>query len=279
LAELNENHGKKTPLLVILDFRNDHATVGKWLSAFKCLESSTRVRVLGLRGKEAAATPAEQAALPVQMLEQPISRHSIQTALKLLSDTSEAGMPLATSRESSDPATKRASKILVVDDNDVNRLLATTILSRHGYETEVAHSGWLAVSMIKESRFALVLMDVQMPGIDGLEATKHIRRLPGARALTPIVAMTANAMPGDRERCLAAGMDDYLSKPINASLLIDIAEQYCGRCDAAPVPGTGTQECPKADGSTTAAEPHTADGGPFSQIMSVLDDIEQAAIV
>jgi signal transduction histidine kinase/DNA-binding response OmpR family regulator len=104
-------------------------------------------------------------------------------------------------------------RILLAEDNPVNQKLALRLLERMGYRADVAENGLAAISAVEGSTYDVILMDVQMPELDGLEATRRIRRRwPGG---TPrIVAMTANAMDGDREACLAAGMDDYISKPI-----------------------------------------------------------------
>ena len=111
-------------------------------------------------------------------------------------------------------------RVLVVDDVDANCRLAQALLRRFGHVSEVATSGLEAVEMATTGRYDVILMDVQMPDIDGLEATRRIRERLGAS--TPrIVAMTANAMPGDRERCLAAGMHGYLAKPIDPQALAD----------------------------------------------------------
>ena len=110
-------------------------------------------------------------------------------------------------------------KILLAEDNPVNQKLALRLLERMGYHADVAGNGLEAIAAIEGSVYDVVLMDVQMPELDGLEATRRIRaRWPGA-AGPRIVAMTANAMEGDRETCLAAGMDDYVSKPIRPETL------------------------------------------------------------
>jgi CheY-like chemotaxis protein len=110
----------------------------------------------------------------------------------------------------------RPLRILLAEDNAVNQKLALRLLSQMGYGAEVANDGQEALDALAAREFDVVLMDVQMPEVDGLEATRRIRRQWPDRPIR-IVAMTANAMAGDREACLAAGMDDYISKPIRPS--------------------------------------------------------------
>jgi signal transduction histidine kinase/CheY-like chemotaxis protein/ABC-type amino acid transport substrate-binding protein len=108
----------------------------------------------------------------------------------------------------------KGSKILLAEDNEVNQLVASRILKNAGLEVDVAQNGEEAVEMVKNVQYDLVLMDIQMPVMDGLSATKAIRAMPGFENL-PIVAMTAHAMSGDREQSLAVGMNDHVTKPIN----------------------------------------------------------------
>jgi len=117
--------------------------------------------------------------------------------------------------------------ILLTEDNVVNQLVARTMLEKAGHSVVVAGNGRQALRLLEEQPFDLVLMDVQMPEMDGLEATAAIRdreKRTGERV--PIVAMTAHAMTGDRERCLSAGMDAYISKPIQAAALLDLVGKY-----------------------------------------------------
>jgi len=111
-------------------------------------------------------------------------------------------------------ATQHPLRILLVDDNAVNQKLALRLLSRMGYSADTAANGLEAVAAVERQPYDLVLMDVQMPEMDGLEATRRIIEATPADELPWIVAMTANAMDGDRERCAEAGMDSYVSKPI-----------------------------------------------------------------
>jgi PAS domain S-box-containing protein len=115
-------------------------------------------------------------------------------------------------------------RILLVEDNPANQTLAAYILEERGHAVEIAGDGQQAIRLTRQNRYDVILMDVQMPGMDGLEATKAIRAQGDGPRRVPIIAMTAHALKGDRERCLAAGMDAYLSKPIDAHELIALVE-------------------------------------------------------
>ncbi|MBW2000023.1 MAG: PAS domain S-box protein, partial [Deltaproteobacteria bacterium] len=138
-------------------------------------------------------------------------------------------------------------KILMAEDNLVNQKLAQKILEKRGHEVTTATNGREAVEMFEKESFDLILMDVQMPEMDGIEATRAIReRERRMESRIPIVAMTAHAMKGDKERCLAAGMDDYVSKPVKAEELYRVIERQAvksrkgGRMKREwSVPGTG----------------------------------------
>jgi len=119
------------------------------------------------------------------------------------------------------PATRR---VLIAEDNAVNVLVVRTVLERAGYEVETAANGDEALSLLGRSPFDLVLMDISMPNVDGMEATRRVRagELSGVDAAVPIVAITAHSMHGDREEFLAAGMDDYLAKPFSKQALLDV---------------------------------------------------------
>jgi len=117
-----------------------------------------------------------------------------------------------------------AWRILVVEDNPVNQIVATRALVTLGYLADVVPGGEEALEALKDRRFDLILMDCQMPGMDGYAATAEIRRREKGRSRIPIVAMTANPIDGDRQRCMAAGMDDYLPKPIRLGALEKMLE-------------------------------------------------------
>ena len=124
-----------------------------------------------------------------------------------------------TARSTMPPPAKHALRILVAEDNPVNQLLIEAVLTRLGHHCEIVDNGRAAVARAGQGAHDLVLMDVQMPEMDGLAATHAIRALPGPAGRVPIVAMTANALVEDRQRCLLAGMNDYLSKPIDLHAL------------------------------------------------------------
>jgi signal transduction histidine kinase/CheY-like chemotaxis protein len=152
------------------------------------------------------------------------------------------------------PAPARRFRVLLAEDNAVNQKLAVSLLAKQGHEVVVARDGREALAALEQEPFDLVLMDLEMPGMDGLEATGHIRaREHGTGRHTPVVAMTAHAMKGDRERCLAAGMDAYLAKPIRAGQLLEVVAEF----DAAARPEKVPRE---ADGAPPSPSMPAADG-------------------
>jgi PAS domain S-box-containing protein len=143
----------------------------------------------------------------------------------------------------------RALKVLLAEDNPVNQKLVLTLLTKRGHQAAVASEGRQALEMVKSQEFDLVLMDVQMPVMDGLEATAAIRKLEeGTGRRVPIIALTAHAMKGDREKFLAAGMDDYLAKPIDPRTMFRVIEEAAG---PSPAASGASAPRPVEEGSST----------------------------
>jgi two-component system sensor histidine kinase/response regulator len=121
-------------------------------------------------------------------------------------------------------AAKYPLKILLAEDDVFNQMVALQVLENIGYSATIAENGRIAVEHTQDGTYDLVLMDVQMPEMDGFEATKCIRETLAQQPV--ILAMTANAMDGDRNRCILAGMDDYISKPVNIEELVVKLEKW-----------------------------------------------------
>jgi two-component system, sensor histidine kinase and response regulator len=117
-------------------------------------------------------------------------------------------------------------KILVAEDNKVNQWVTMRMLQKMGCQADLVCDGASAISSVSANSYDLVLMDLHMPVVDGLEATRRIRKLPVAQSSIPIVALTASALFRDRSECLSAGMDDYLSKPIEIKALRRVLDRW-----------------------------------------------------
>lgn len=142
----------------------------------------------------------------------------------------------------------RSLHVLVAEDNPVNQRVVQLLLERRGHRVELVADGAEAVAAVRRARFDLVLMDVQMPQMDGIEATRAIRLAEaGTDRHLPIVAMTAHAMKGDRERCLDAGMDDYVAKPVRSVELLRVIASALG--------AAGARSCPVTDETDDSSEP------------------------
>ena len=152
------------------------------------------------------------------------SRFTISLPWHSPDTTSPPDTPATTTDEKTAPA-KKLARILLVEDSFVNMQMTLVYLQKMGYDVVVARTGTEALEMVEQHHPDLVLMDIQMPEMDGLEATRRIRLNPETKRL-PIIALTALAMPGDRERCIAAGANDYLSKPIRLKELTRIIQKH-----------------------------------------------------
>jgi two-component system, sensor histidine kinase and response regulator len=158
-----------------------------------------------------------------------------------------AGAQPAAAPPAAVPARERL-RVLLVEDNPVNRKLAVHVLEKDGHSVVAAENGEIALGVLESSTFDLILMDVQMPKMDGIEATRAIRekeRVSGAHV--PIIALTAHAMAGDRERCLQAGMDGYLIKPIRPATLLEAIQRLQVVSPARPAQAPETGGAPALD--------------------------------
>jgi len=168
-------------------------------------------------------------------------------------------------------------EVLVVEDTAVNQAVAAHMLKKIGFRSRIAENGVKALEALAERSYAVVLMDCQMPELDGYETTRAIRLREGGGPRIPIIAMTANSMKGERERCLAAGMDDYLSKPLRNRTLTDALARWVGSAsDGDPTPG----EAGAGDGDEASqllheavvAELEALDGELFASLLSLYFD-------
>ena len=169
-------------------------------------------------------------------------RRCLETVLSYSEERSAAEQPLVTSHILQEQR-KGSRRILVVEDNPVNRKVARGMIEKMGFSVEMACNGQEALDALRGSQFDLVIMDCQMPEMDGYEATTRLRNpVYGAlRSNVPVIAMTANAMKGDPEKCLMAGMDDYVSKPVNPPELAAAIERWLDRSH--PTPKTAQAAC------------------------------------
>jgi signal transduction histidine kinase/DNA-binding response OmpR family regulator/putative methionine-R-sulfoxide reductase with GAF domain len=159
--------------------------------------------------------------------------HLFDTLVGLLAHEATPRAAAAPGKSQLDPgqAARHPLRILLAEDNVVNQKLALRLLQQMGYRADLASNGIEAVESVQRQAYDVVLMDVQMPEMDGLEASRQITARWQAKDRPRIIAMTANAMQGDRDMCLAAGMDDYLTKPIRVELLVEALNQASARKD------------------------------------------------
>jgi signal transduction histidine kinase/CheY-like chemotaxis protein len=182
---------------------------------------------IGTHGREAAFRQSGIAVVLTKPVRQPQLLDALTAALSARTADPAPARRLATVDASEPlPVIGARPRVLVAEDNPVNQRVAVRMLERLGLGADVASDGYEAVESLGRQRYAVVLMDCQMPELDGFQATARIRAREGANRRTPIIAMTASAMRGDRENCLAAGMDDYLAKPVTIDNLRAVLRRW-----------------------------------------------------
>jgi signal transduction histidine kinase/CheY-like chemotaxis protein len=196
------------------------------------------VLMITSEGQRGDAARCRELGISVYLVK-PICRSELLAALREALEPSPRSQPPALVTRHTLREGRRKLRLLLAEDNPVNQKVMLSLLQRIGHQTSVAPNGRAAVDLATRQRFDLVFMDVQMPEMDGFAATVEIRRLEQASGRhLPIVAMTAHALKGDRERCLATGMDGYISKPINFQRVEEELERLCGDLCLAPSPAS-----------------------------------------
>ncbi len=244
--ELKEAVRNQAPYQVALLTGKDGETLGARIEADPALKPTFLILIasLGQRGDGRRVEAAGFAG----WLAKPVRANQLRDLLALTFDRashdalSPEDRPLTA--HSVGEASVRRERVLIVEDNITNQLVAMKLLEKLGCRSDVAANGHEALTALASIPYALIFMDCQMPEMDGFEATKRIRRGeagPG-RASTPVIAMTARAMQGDREKCLEAGMNDYLSKPVNLAALARVLERWTGRPEPPAIDAAASAE-------------------------------------
>lgn len=213
--------------LIITDMQMPDMDGVQFAEALKARKIKTPIILLSSIGLETRETHGN---LFSGVINKPAKSHQLLGLIHLA--LTEAPQPVSTQRAPDNIlqksfATEHPLKILVAEDNIINLKLISTVLAKLGYEIDAAGNGQIAVEMVRKNKYDLVFMDVLMPEMDGLEATKSIRSITDLRQ-PKIVAMTANAMQEDRNACTEAGMDDYISKPMGIGILMEVLRETAG---------------------------------------------------
>ena len=226
LALLAEAAARGAPFdFALVDGRLDDLEPAAFAARLRADETlaATRLVLLAPAGLRGDARRAEAAGFAAY-LAKPVTAETLMACLRTLRAGGEAEI---LTRHSLSERRGRPLRLLVVDDNALNCRLLAVLLERAGHTVVTVQSGTAALERLAAEPFDLVLMDMQMPGLDGLETTRRIRAMADpARAATPVVAVTANAMADDERRCRAAGMDGYLTKPVDGASLLATVDRH-----------------------------------------------------
>jgi two-component system sensor histidine kinase/response regulator len=207
----------------------------------------------------------------------PVKQQMLFDAVVAVLSREEKQQPGLITRHTLNEQRKLGQRILLAEDNAINQKLAVVLLQKAGYSVDAVETGAQALEKVQSDQYNVVLMDVQMPEMDGFEATQHIREWERERGShIPIIAMTAHAMQGDRERCLEAGMDDYVSKPLEPKVLFAALDRWVRSTESTI---TDEMEMPQDYSSPENVFSGNLDEGLFGETSSASRLAEQAAPV
>ncbi len=241
--------------IVLVNHRAEEMPLGELAQALRRLLAPAKPRLVLLStiGDSADAGKLDEAGFSACLLQPMRSSYLLEVLLSLRPRAKPEPIP---PQPASIPEQTHGSnpRVLVAEDHPVNQKVIARMLESLGYVSNIVEDGRRAVEWVRKRDVDVVLMDCQMPELDGYEATRAIRGLEGRRGNTPIVAMTALALDGDRERCLEAGMDDYLSKPITTGTLRAVLDRWAGAGEAM-VSAVGTTPASSTDPGATVGVP------------------------
>ncbi len=237
-----------------------------------------KAAIMMLSSADSGGDAARCRAVGIQnYLRKPVASPELYGAITVALNEQAASAAVSAAVQASKANRQRHShSVLLAEDNAVNRCVAAGLLKKRGYLVEAVENGKQALAALACERFDLILMDVQMPEMDGFETTDAIRRKECATgAHLPVVAMTAHAMQGDRERCLQAGMDDYVSKPIEPLQLFATLEKFLPRDDVRDADGS---EGAINNGPTTCEAPTACEKSPAGESADTEEALDVPAL-
>ena len=229
LEALRNAHRADDPYyVVLLDMQMPGMDGEQTARAIKSDPAMKNVKIIILTSMGQRGDAARMEALGCSgYLLKPVKQQMLYDAMVAVLGRKEDKSPALITRHMLSEQRRFGLRVLLAEDNSTNQKLAVVLLQKHGYSVDAVETGAQALDKVKTGVYGAVLMDVQMPELDGLEATRLIRQWEAGQGRhIPIIAMTAHAMSGDRERCLEAGMDDYVSKPLEPKVLFNALDRW-----------------------------------------------------
>jgi len=230
-ALLEKNGSDGHPFAVVLvDMQSPGVDIGRMVQLIQKMPELRHTRLILMTPQEKRGEIARFAELGFSdFLSKPLRQSDFRDSLVKAAEKNRVAHTAEriVSRRGEAPPPDEQIRLLLAEDNQTNQIVTMAILKKMGYRADIAENGTAALEALRTQQYDLILMDCQMPGMDGYEATREIRkRETAAGKRMPIIAMTANALQGDREKCLEAGMDDYLSKPVEPDKLAAMIDRW-----------------------------------------------------